>query len=134
MTSKIIVEWDNADKTVLMVSVSDDWSWADMYRAIDEINLALDTVSYPVYTIMDFTLATHIPDNALLHLSRLNRSHHPNQDKTAVVGLGIYGQNLINMFIQLHGKLAKGNDVKLVNDLQAAYEFFDIEVNPSDEI
>lgn len=133
MTSKIIVEWDNVEKTILMVSICEDWSWADMYQAIDDINRLLDTVAYPVYTIMDFTHATHIPDNALLNLKKLNRSHHPNQDKTAVIGLGFYGQNLINMFIQLHGKLAKGNDVKLVDDLQAAYEFFDIEVNSTDE-
>ena len=134
MSSQIIVIWDNADKTVLMVIIEDGWDWADMRRAIGEINRLLDTVPHPVYTIMDFTKSSKIPDNALVNLKQLNRSHHPNQDKTAVVGLGIYGQVLINMFIQIYGMMSKGNDVKLVNDIAAAYAFFDMELNPTDEI
>lgn len=127
MVSSIHVKWHDLDQKVITAKMDNGWTWEEMYLAVGRIEALLDSVDYPVCTIFDLTDTEQIPPHALRNLKKLNKSAHPNQGKVAVIGSNLLAESLINIFIRVYDKLAKGADAKLFKTITDAYDFFEID-------
>lgn len=127
----ITVSWHDPQRQVILVKLDAGWDWQDMRQSILDTEDLLDSVNYPVFTLYECSEARHIPPHALANIRTLNRSAHENQSKVAVVGLGLAGQSILNIFIKVYGSLYQGSNTRLVQTINDAYQFFGIEIPPT---
>jgi hypothetical protein len=48
----ITVQWDSADKRVILVAVADTWQWSEAHDALNQMVAMLDSTIQPVDTIL----------------------------------------------------------------------------------
>lgn len=76
----VTVIWDDDDKTIQRFIYDGMWTWDELYGALSKGHQMLDTVDYPVDSIVDMSGTNFIPSGAMLHLKRVFSigSAHPN--------------------------------------------------------
>ena len=83
----ISIQWDNPEKTALILTFVAPWRW-DQYETIsDTIQHAFDSASTNIDLIIDLRHAgTHIPDHVLSQLRDAYADGTPNLDQYIFVG------------------------------------------------
>lgn len=67
----ISVTWDNEEKTIVRFIYKGKWTWDEFYNSIQQGNAMMQTVPYPVVSIVDMTATRYIPPNAFSHMKRV---------------------------------------------------------------
>ena len=92
----ITVQWDNDDKTIVLVTFGAVWSWDDL-RAVDEYALPLyDSVDHVVDVIADLR-NSHLVMTGILSYMRelLTMQWHPHTGNVVVVGASVSVRTLM---------------------------------------
>lgn len=97
----ITVDWYEEEKRNICYRLIARWSWEDLFTAIDEAVVLLDSVDYPVNLVLDMTNTTHVPTlavNSLAKVASAPTMTHPNTKQILMFGANKYIELMMNIF------------------------------------
>jgi hypothetical protein len=95
---KFTCEWYDEAKTILLIRALALWDWNDIYNALVDQMVHVESVSHGVYTIYELTLSPTLPQGvALTKLKRVASERRPNQRLTLYVGMGALQQQMMDV-------------------------------------
>ncbi len=95
----ILVEWGNAEQTILSLSFVSPWTWDDFYEMQSQVTALTAGVDYVVDTLVDVSKGRSLPPNALTHLSKGAAKVPPNSGIIAAVGVDAFIRSMMDMVI-----------------------------------
>lgn len=100
----ITVDWYEEEKLNICYKLVGRWTWQDLFDAIEDAVVLLDSVNYPVNIILDVTGTSHVPTLAVNHMARLANAptvSHPNTNQFLMVGANRYIEMMMSIFKKL---------------------------------
>ena len=98
----IIVQWDNPEKTIIRFVYSGQWTFGDLFEAMQIARDFMDSVAHPVHGIIDMQDSKLMP-NGVLSLGRnVTMRKHPNQGKSIVVGASGFARTLYDVYRKVY--------------------------------
>lgn len=99
----ITVEWDNLEQTMIRLTVSPGWTWADFDAGVDQTFALLHTVHHKVVVLV---CAPHedsmrVPTNAAIYWWRFLRTRWKGHHYIVFVNLRPYGKAIYHMFARV---------------------------------
>jgi hypothetical protein len=77
--------WDNDEHTVFRYSFDKKWSWEDFFAAKEKAWPELDATPHKFAILIDATLVSQLPPNALANARNALRSGHPRASVVVLV-------------------------------------------------
>lgn len=102
-TVAISVAWDNEEKTIARFEYSGEWTWLDLFNAIDECNILIDEEDHPVGLIFDMRNSSGIPNNAFSKAKQADRKRHKHVKYEVTVGAGLFTEILASTYQKIYG-------------------------------
>ncbi|MBI1282122.1 MAG: hypothetical protein GC179_28605 [Anaerolineaceae bacterium] len=98
----IVVQWDNAEQTVIHFVYSGQWTFGDLFDVMQDARVLMDSVDHPVHGIIDLRDSKLMP-NGVLSLGRIvtMRKHH-NQGKSIIVGANGFARTLYDVYRKVY--------------------------------
>ena len=106
----INVQWYEETQENIQYDVINVWSWEDLYDAIDEAVILLDSVDYKVNLIIDFTNTNYLPQISYKHLSHVANAPtmtHDNTNKFIMIGANKYINVMLSVFKKIFPPVAE---------------------------
>lgn len=100
----VTMTWDNAEKTIIRVTIEGQWDVNDLHRLINQAPSMMNEVTHSVDGIFDFSRSTSTPTSALMTLSRMEATYNDRQRLFIVVGANSYIRTLCNIAAKLAPK------------------------------
>src|SRR5690242_15372635 len=103
--AKYSISWYDSEKTILLCSVTERWSWAEAGTVITEMNDWCSTVQHGVYSIFHFQHnAALLPQGrtAISDVRKLMNDNHPNDELVIFVGVSSLVATLVNIAGQVY--------------------------------
>ena len=50
----VVVDWTDAEKKIIRYDFPGEWTWDDLYAAMNRVNEMMATVPYNVYIVISF--------------------------------------------------------------------------------
>jgi hypothetical protein len=98
----ILVQWDDPERTIIRFVYSGQWTFGDLFEAMQEARDMMDTVEHLVYGIIDMQDSKLMP-NGVLSLGRnVTMRKHPNQGKSIVVGASGFTRTLYDVYRKVY--------------------------------
>ena len=98
----ISVKWDNSEQTVIRFVYTGQWTFGDLFDAMESARDLMDTVNHPVHGIIDMQDSKLMP-NGVLSLGRnVTMRKHPNQGKSIVVGASGFARTLYDVYRKVY--------------------------------
>lgn len=97
----ITVKWDNQDKSILLVTYHDPWTWEDFYPAMQQAEHMILKTKRPIRgVITDFTHSRSIPANAFPHFKAVITGLRGSQEGPLLIMVDLHGgwQAISNVF------------------------------------
>lgn len=119
----IQVMWDDERKWAVRYVFAPKWSWDDLKNAFGDVRALMDTVDYPVHTILDLSHTSSLPEHAITQIGRIGLSDmaHRNQSRLVVlVGMSVFGRAIISAAGKVFKPLNEYNDLRFVKTLEEA--------------
>jgi hypothetical protein len=116
--------WLDETKTAVIYTFTAGWTWNDFTQRNKLVSEMLDTVNYKVDIILDFTVRTVPPPNALSNFQRLVKGSHPNRGRLILVGGRLLFRAIAGQFIKLSGKLSQ--QILMVETLEEARKLVEV--------
>lgn len=99
----IFVEWLNEQSCTIVISIVKQWSWEDIFSAIERCHAMMDSVSHPVCTIFDVSQSATWPTNPFKNLQKANEMTHPRSHIVTIVGLPPFYRGFVSVFQKMRG-------------------------------
>ena len=120
---KISVSWANDQKNILMCVYNEDgWTWDDIYKALEQQRVMIESVSTPVVdVIVDATNSSWLPRGGSLVASirKLNKVQHPRQGNTIIVGAHGMIAVIADTMVRIIG--TQGSEFQFAKTIDEAY-------------
>lgn len=119
----IQVMWDDERKWAVQYVFAPKWSWEDLKSAFAEAHALLDTVDYPVHTILDMRKTSSLPEHAITQIGKIgvNDPIHRNDSRMIVlVGVSAFVRAIISAAGKVFKPLSEQNDLRFVKTLEEA--------------
>jgi hypothetical protein len=100
----ISVTWDDEEHSVIRFDYQGAWTWNELYDAVRESHLLLDTVNHTVDSIIDLEHSSLLPEHALSRAQNVVKMAHPNQGMTIVVGANTLVRTLLDIYKRIYIK------------------------------
>jgi hypothetical protein len=130
----IQVMWDDERKWAVRYVFAPKWSWDDLKNAFGDAHALMDTVDYPVQTILDLTQTNSLPEYAITQIGKIGLSDlaHKNQSRlTVLVGMSAFVRAIISAAGKVFKPLNEHNDLRFVRTLEEARKL--VESQKADE-
>jgi hypothetical protein len=104
------VRWFDENRTALVYDFQGEWTWSEMFVAIDEAVKLLDSVQHHVNIVVDLRGSYCVPPVAPQALARIAYAptmQHPNTNILIVIGLSGFLQTLYEIFRRLYPHAAQ---------------------------
>ncbi|MBZ0282832.1 MAG: hypothetical protein K8L97_18985 [Anaerolineae bacterium] len=83
----VSLEWENQEKTAILIRYVSPWAWKQHYDMIRTLHDMMRSVNHPVDLIYDFRHGNALPPNALLHFMRgISQPRPLNTNRIVAVG------------------------------------------------
>jgi hypothetical protein len=119
----IQVMWDDERKWAVRYVFAPKWSWEDLKNAFRDVHMLMDTVDYPVHSILDMTQTNALPEHAITQIGKIGLSDmaHKNQSRLMVlVGMSAFVRAIISAAGKVFKPLNEHNDLRFVKTLEEA--------------
>ncbi|MEZ4670385.1 MAG: hypothetical protein R3E39_20960 [Anaerolineae bacterium] len=103
----VAVDWLNDDQTILKYEFDGQWTWNELYAALQQVDMMMNSVEHTVYVIIDYQGSQGIPPGALTHLRSSTMRAAPNWGGGVFIGISSLVESLLNIFTNLNRKLAE---------------------------
>ncbi|MEO8396381.1 MAG: hypothetical protein ABI700_25535 [Chloroflexota bacterium] len=96
---KLQVEWDNPEKTIILITYTEKWTWSDFYEANTVAVAMMKTVDHPVHFLADFRQSRSLPiGGAITHARAALNDLPANWGLLVIVSTSILIQRLVSIF------------------------------------
>lgn len=109
------VEWDNEEKTVIRTTYQEPVKIEDVFTALDQQVVLLDSVEHPVVMMIDMSTLKRLPHTTLSSYPEIAKHrgiHHPNTAMSYVVMNNLPMEYMINIFSRLFAKFDTATSVE----------------------
>lgn len=121
----ILVNWDNAQRTVVRWEFSGWWSWNDFSVAQKKSNMLLESVNHTVHAIGDMGNTRFIPPNALIEFSRVADDVPTNRGIIVLVNCSFLLETMAQTFMRITQKqdifISTAKSLKDARDMLSQY-------------
>ena len=100
------LRWVMPDKTILILTVSEYWTWEEMRQWIKDIGEVLDTCDEPVTVMLDFQYSTYFPKNGVLVIPSIIENIHEKADPILFVRLSPTHRVVMSVIKSIHRNIA----------------------------
>lgn len=117
----IPVSWFNDEKTIIQYKFDGRWGWDDLYKAIDEAVVLLDSVSHRVDIMLDLTKSESVPSlnaNGLKYVANAPTTTHPNMGIFVMVGMKPFIRISFDIFSRMYPRATR--QYRLANTVEDA--------------
>jgi hypothetical protein len=117
----VSVSWFNGEKTLIIYKFEGRWGWDDLYQAIDEAVVLLDSVSHRVDIMLDLTQSGSVPNlnaNGLKYVANAPTTTHPNMGIFVMVGMKPFVRISFDIFSRIYPRATR--QYRLANTLEDA--------------
>lgn len=118
----VIMNWYNEEKTIYHAQYIGDWTWDELYAALDNANREFDSVNHVVDVIQDWTKCGKLPPNIISQSRRLIDRQHPRSGINVMVGGNMLFMSLWQVFNQLYTITTRKKVFIFVDSLEKAVE------------
>lgn len=101
--------WDDAAHTIIRYELIGNWTWDEYFATRETLNAMLDSVSHPIYVIIDVGQMRGVPMNALSEMARGTQraqAQRPNWAGGYFVGVNPLFRTLFNVFRRINPQMA----------------------------
>ncbi len=98
----IIVQWDNAEQTIIRFVYTGQWTFGDLFDAMQVARDFMDSVDHPVHGIVDMQDSKLMPNGALSLGRNVTMRKHPNQGRTIIVGASGFARTLYDVYRKVY--------------------------------
>jgi hypothetical protein len=119
---RVSVSWDNDEKTIIRWKFQADWTWPDVYHAIELETELLDSVDYTVHTIADMRWMTQTPTSAFSMVKDAIKSRHANLGLTIFLGSNIYARMMYQMVVTVYPEILQSKQLHMTVTEADAYD------------
>jgi hypothetical protein len=92
----IAIDWDNAEKTIVRVTLGDDWSWESLAVIHPVIVTLLSSVENTVHILVDYTQTNVMADGGPSHAWDFLELLPPNGGQVAIVTPNLAIRRVLN--------------------------------------
>ncbi len=103
----VIVDWTDNEKKIIRYDFPAQWTWDDLYNAMNQVNEMMASVTHHVYVVISFQQSKGIPPGALTHLRIGTLKAAPNWGGGVFIGVSSLLKALLNTFTLLNKKLGE---------------------------
>lgn len=115
----VSIQWDNPDKTRILISYRDAWTWEQLYSAMEECTYMIDGVPHTVHIIHDWQHTSTLPPGAMNHMRNLIEKRHPHSGVVVFVCENKTFTALWHVFSRFYAKLLEDHFM-LTNSVEEA--------------
>lgn len=115
----VTVDWFNEEKTIIKYQFEGQWKWEELYIALQQVDVMMNSVQHTVYIIVDYQKSSGVPAGALTHLRSSTMKAAPNWGGGVFIGISSLVQALLNVFTSLNKKL--GERYATAKNMETAY-------------
>lgn len=120
----ITTQWDNQEKTVILLTITDGWVWDDLYDALNTVKqMAVSVPQTDLGLIFNMERTSYHPIGVDKHLKRVLANIHPNVMYFMMVGTNIWLTGIHQVMTEVNVELAETH--RLVPTLEEAHRFLD---------
>ena len=114
--------WHNADKNIIVYTMSDPWTWEEMNAEMDALRPEYDVLNHAIVVIIDVRESKNVPVGAIAKGRDILKKRHPNVQRSQVFcGSNAIFRSVINLFSRLVGKYF-GFQAVFVVDMEEAVQ------------
>lgn len=118
----ITTQWDNQEKTVIQITITDGWVWDDLYNALNIVKqMSVSVPQAPLGLIFNMERTSYHPIGVDKHLKRVLDNVHPNIVYFMMVGTNIWLTGVHKVMTEVNSELAES--YRLVPTLEEARRF-----------
>ena len=129
----IQIGWDNAQQTVVRLTLRDNWSWEELYTSNQEIIKLMNSTPQTVHLLIDYTQTNAVPvGGVIMHARNILTAYPPNCDLLIMVTRNMLVQRLTTIF-QATFQNGIGKRVYSVTSDDAAYRLIEKRTRPQTE-
>jgi hypothetical protein len=103
----VVVDWTDPDKKIVRYDFPAQWTWDELYDAMNQVNEMLATVPHMVYVIISFENSNGLPPGALTHLRIGTLKAASNWGGGVFIGVSSLLTALLKTFTLLNKKLGE---------------------------
>lgn len=125
----ITLQWDDAEKTRLLLRFDGKWTWEEMYEMIQTIHQHIEGVPHTVHLLMEWSKSGTVPLNALSHArNMMANKRHPRSGISVMIGINGHIKTMWDVFMKLYGAQFRGkHSFGIVNTIEEARAFIERE-------
>jgi hypothetical protein len=94
----IIVAWDDIDHQIIRMDFRGKWTWGEFQTARQQVRMLMESVSTPVYFIVDFSGGFPPPPDTLRIVYRSMLDRPRNASTTVIVSQSSFVETLYDIF------------------------------------
>ena len=101
----ITVDWYNNEHTSVINQLVGKWTWDELFHALDQTSILMDTVDYPVNIVLDVRQTPHVPTllpTALHKIASAPSMNHRNSGAFILFGAKPFIKSMFSVFRALH--------------------------------
>ncbi len=120
----IEVSWGNPERTVIRMDFAADWTYDEVFVALDDIADMLDAIQHPAITVADMSSSKFAPNISLNVYRRVAESrflNHPNLSVLCLMGVQTYVRMLVVTFSKLFPKAYR--KFRMVETVEEALQY-----------
>lgn len=121
------MQWYNPEKTIYHAQYIGNWTWDELYRALENANRDFDTVKHKVDVLQDWSRCGKFPPNIVSNSRNLIDKMHPNAGISMMVGGSMLLKSLWQVFSQLNTFTTGKRTFLFANTLEEAVHIIEIE-------
>jgi hypothetical protein len=88
----VIVEWDNEDKTAVLINYQRPWTWSEFNAAIEQMMGLFNSVNHKVDVIFDIRNGGFPPPDAMKRFKQAAEISHPNGGQLVFIAPSMMAQ------------------------------------------
>jgi hypothetical protein len=99
------IYWQDAERTILVLDVTDQWDWVQAYAALTSFNETLYATHYPTYSLLIFRTGMSIvpKEITLPNVRDLMAMNPPLEQLVILVGAGMFIQSMAETVTKMYG-------------------------------
>jgi hypothetical protein len=107
----IIVDWYNDNHTEIVHTYIGDWTWDELFAALDQIMQLMDSVNHTVNVIINMRQSQRMPTmfapSSLRKIAYAAPTHHRNSGLFVILGANAFIKGMFSIFSKLYPHVAE---------------------------
>ncbi len=102
----IKLDWDDPEKTIILYTFFDPWTWDEYYATNPKRDVMFATTTDIIDIILDFRKGQHLPPQAMTHIRRVGTWDNPQRGIVIILGVHSMLEILANIMNSLYPQAA----------------------------